>query len=90
VGAVIPVPGGVLIKNATDEIIGAVGISGDHPENDEAMARSIPSSWWGWWHSRGESPDRRASVMKLATFVDSCGPRIGVVEGQEVADVVSR
>jgi 2-keto-4-pentenoate hydratase/2-oxohepta-3-ene-1,7-dioic acid hydratase in catechol pathway len=25
--------------------------------------------------------------MKLATFVDSCGPRIGVVEGQEVADV---
>ena len=37
-GRVIPVPGGVLIKSATDEIIGAVGISGDHPENDEACA----------------------------------------------------
>jgi uncharacterized protein GlcG (DUF336 family) len=37
-GRVIPVPGGVLIKSAADEIIGAVGISGDHPENDEACA----------------------------------------------------
>ncbi|HEV7445102.1 MAG TPA: heme-binding protein [Steroidobacteraceae bacterium] len=37
-GRVIPVPGGVLIKSATDEIIGAVGISGDHPEKDEACA----------------------------------------------------
>jgi uncharacterized protein GlcG (DUF336 family) len=37
-GRVIPVPGGVLIKNASDDIIGAVGISGDHPEHDEACA----------------------------------------------------
>ena len=36
-GRVIPVPGGVLIKSG-DEIVGAVGISGDHPDNDEACA----------------------------------------------------
>jgi uncharacterized protein GlcG (DUF336 family) len=32
----IPVPGGVLIKNATGAIIGAVGVSGDTSDNDEA------------------------------------------------------
>jgi uncharacterized protein GlcG (DUF336 family) len=37
-GRVIPVPGGVLIKNTADEILGAVGISGDHPDKDEACA----------------------------------------------------
>jgi uncharacterized protein GlcG (DUF336 family) len=31
----IPVPGGVLVKSG-DEIVGAVGISGDASENDEA------------------------------------------------------
>jgi uncharacterized protein GlcG (DUF336 family) len=35
-GRVIPVPGGVLIKDAAGDIIGAVGISGDMPNNDEA------------------------------------------------------
>lgn len=37
-GRMVPVPGGVLIKAADGEIIGAVGISGDHPEHDEACA----------------------------------------------------
>jgi uncharacterized protein GlcG (DUF336 family) len=37
-GRMVPVPGGVLIKRADGEIIGAVGISGDHPEHDEACA----------------------------------------------------
>ncbi len=36
-GRVIPAPGGVLIKSG-GEIIGAVGISGDVSENDEACA----------------------------------------------------
>src|SRR3977135_1886848 len=36
-GRVFPVAGGVLIKSG-DEIVGAVGISGDHPDNDEACA----------------------------------------------------
>ena len=36
-GRLVPVPGGVLIKDG-DEIIGAVGISGDTSDNDEAAA----------------------------------------------------
>jgi uncharacterized protein GlcG (DUF336 family) len=37
-GALIPVPGGVLIRAGDREIIGAVGISGDNSDNDEAAA----------------------------------------------------
>ena len=37
-GDFIPVPGGVLIKDKTGAIIGAVGISGDTSENDELAA----------------------------------------------------
>jgi uncharacterized protein GlcG (DUF336 family) len=37
-GRIIPVPGGVLIRAADGDIVGAVGISGDHPDNDEACA----------------------------------------------------
>jgi len=37
-GRIVPVPGGVLIKDNTNEIIGAVGISGDTSDNDEAAA----------------------------------------------------
>lgn len=37
-GRVVPVPGGVLIRDGSGEIVGAVGISGDTSENDEACA----------------------------------------------------
>jgi uncharacterized protein GlcG (DUF336 family) len=37
-GSLIPVPGGVLIRTAGRDIIGAVGISGDNSDNDEAAA----------------------------------------------------
>src|SRR5688572_4285201 len=37
-GRVVPNPGGVLIRNANNEVIGAVGISGDTADNDEACA----------------------------------------------------
>jgi uncharacterized protein GlcG (DUF336 family) len=37
-GMLVPVPGGVLIRAADGEIIGAVGISGDTSDNDEAAA----------------------------------------------------
>ena len=37
-GRMVPVPGGVLIRSAEGDIIGAVGISGDHPDHDEACA----------------------------------------------------
>ena len=35
-GSFIPVPGGVLIRAADGEVIGAVGVTGDSSDNDEA------------------------------------------------------
>jgi uncharacterized protein GlcG (DUF336 family) len=37
-GQLVPVPGGVLIKDAQGTIVGAVGISGDTSDNDEVAA----------------------------------------------------
>ncbi len=37
-GRVVPVPGGVLIRDGAGAILGAVGISGDTSDNDEAAA----------------------------------------------------
>lgn len=37
-GHLVPVPGGVLIRDATGAILGAVGISGDTSDQDEAVA----------------------------------------------------
>lgn len=37
-GALIPVPGGVLIRDSAGALLGAVGISGDTSDNDEAAA----------------------------------------------------
>jgi uncharacterized protein GlcG (DUF336 family) len=37
-GSLVPVPGGVLINSGTGVLLGAVGISGDTSDNDEAAA----------------------------------------------------
>jgi uncharacterized protein GlcG (DUF336 family) len=37
-GRFVPVPGGVLIKDADGAVLGAVGISGDASDKDEACA----------------------------------------------------
>jgi uncharacterized protein GlcG (DUF336 family) len=37
-GRIVPAPGGVLIRDAAGEIIGAVGISGDTSDKDETCA----------------------------------------------------
>ena len=37
-GEFVPVPGGVLIRDADGNLLGAVGISGDTSDNDEAAA----------------------------------------------------
>ena len=39
-GKVVPLAGGVLIRNDDGEIIGAVGVSGAKPEEDELCARA--------------------------------------------------
>jgi uncharacterized protein GlcG (DUF336 family) len=38
IDGIMPVPGGVLIKSADGKILGAVGVSGDTSDNDEAAA----------------------------------------------------
>jgi len=37
-GSLVPVPGGVLIRDGAGGLLGAVGISGDTSDNDEAAA----------------------------------------------------
>jgi uncharacterized protein GlcG (DUF336 family) len=37
-GNLIPVPGGVLVRDESEKIVGAVGVSGHLPDNDEACA----------------------------------------------------
>jgi len=37
-GALVPVPGGVLIRASSGELLGAVGITGDTSDNDELCA----------------------------------------------------
>lgn len=37
-GRLLPVPGGVIIRNQRDDVLGAVGITGDTSDNDEKCA----------------------------------------------------
>jgi uncharacterized protein GlcG (DUF336 family) len=37
-GSLIPVPGGVLVRDPAGTLLGAVGVSGDTSDNDEAAA----------------------------------------------------
>jgi uncharacterized protein GlcG (DUF336 family) len=37
-GTLVPVPGGVLVRNDGGDLVGAVGITGDTSDNDEAAA----------------------------------------------------
>ncbi|WP_420005807.1 GlcG/HbpS family heme-binding protein [Arenibacterium sp. LLYu02] len=39
-GQVVPVPGGVLIRDAGGKVIGAVGVTGDTSENDAIAAKA--------------------------------------------------
>ncbi|MEX5717285.1 GlcG/HbpS family heme-binding protein [Geodermatophilus maliterrae] len=37
-GSLVPVPGGVLVRDQSGTLLGAVGVSGDTSDNDEAAA----------------------------------------------------
>ena len=37
-GALVPVPGGVLIRDGAGNLLGAVGVTGDNSDNDEMCA----------------------------------------------------
>lgn len=38
-GQMIPVPGGVLVRNSTGKVVAAVGVTGDTSDNDAAAAK---------------------------------------------------
>jgi len=37
-GSLIPVPGGVLVRDPAGTLVGAIGVSGDSSDNDETVA----------------------------------------------------
>ena len=37
-GGLVPVPGGVLVRDGGGDLLGAVGVTGDTSDNDEAAA----------------------------------------------------
>jgi uncharacterized protein GlcG (DUF336 family) len=37
-GRIVPVAGGLLIRDSDGHVIGAMGVSGDHPEKDDVCA----------------------------------------------------
>ena len=37
-GDIVPVPGGVIIRDASKKLLGAIGVSGDTSDNDEEAA----------------------------------------------------
>lgn len=39
-GQLVPVPGGVLVRDASGAVIGAVGVTGDTSDNDAAAAQA--------------------------------------------------
>ncbi|TNJ42683.1 heme-binding protein [Phaeobacter sp. B1627] len=39
-GQVVPVPGGVLVRDAAGQVIGAVGVTGDSSDNDAEAAKA--------------------------------------------------
>ncbi|SFD46559.1 GlcG/HbpS family heme-binding protein [Roseivivax sediminis] len=39
-GGLVPVPGGVLVKDSKGVVLGAVGVSGDASDNDAAAAKA--------------------------------------------------
>ncbi len=46
-GQAVPLPGGVLIHDAEGQIIGAVGVSGAAPEDDEKCAKAgLKAAGW--------------------------------------------
>ena len=46
-GRLIPVPGGVLVRDSDGDLIGAVGVTGDTSDNDEVAAVAVPGQHVG-------------------------------------------
>jgi hypothetical protein len=61
-GALIPVPGGVLIRDCDGTLLGAVGVTGDTSDNDEDG---------GDLRHRASGPPRRARLKRYCGNTDS-------------------
>ena len=55
-GRVLPVPGGVLVRDQERRVIGAVGASGDTADNDEAMVLAGIAAVSGLIADPGQAP----------------------------------
>jgi uncharacterized protein GlcG (DUF336 family) len=55
-GRVLPVPGGVLVRDQERRVIGAVGASGDTADNDEAMVPAGIAAVSGLIADPGQAP----------------------------------
>lgn len=62
-GRFVPVPGGVLIRNSEGEVIGAVGISGDTSDRDEAVAINAVKSTGYYPEPLEPAPDWNGSKL---------------------------
>jgi uncharacterized protein GlcG (DUF336 family) len=64
-GRMVPSPGGVLIVGAGDEVVGAVGISGDTGDNDEVCALAgIAALAYGPWKACGPGNGSEGGIAK--------------------------
>jgi len=60
-GSLVPVPGGVLVRDADGTLLGAVGVSGDTSDRDEAVAVAGIDAV-GLWTTRSTSEARASDV----------------------------
>src|SRR5882757_1355801 len=62
---VVPVPGGVLVRDTDGKVLGALGISGDTSDNDEAAAiHGVKAA--------GLTPDaRRLAICRLQRLIST-------------------
>ena len=62
----VPVPGGVLVRDSRGRLIGAVGISGDKSDADEAAAiAGIEAAGLGWSPIRDKPLRRRRTACRV-------------------------
>ena len=72
-GRFVPVIGGVLIRDAAGDVVGAVGISGDASENDEKCAIAGHCAAAGLKADPGEDPDNQGSHAMLNAAIVGLG-----------------
>ena len=73
-GSLIPVPGGVLVRDTAGTLLGAVGVSRDNSDNDEAAAAAAVWRRSRTEEIRGDTRGDRNSSFTAAFHVGSSHP----------------